>query len=167
MRIRSLRAEELDQVTTWAMAAPLETIPELAGDPSVARARWSNFEHAAMRAMFARNLDTPETHAFFVAEVGDDLVGHSMVFHKTDADQVPYGYFFSRYVDPAHRRRGVASALMQHALDWFGGRELVYLAAHTHASNVALQGLYARHGFHEHARTATPWPTVELRRPAP
>ncbi|MGE0191452.1 MAG: N-acetyltransferase family protein [Planctomycetota bacterium] len=168
-RIRELKPtspSELDTVTRWAMATPLESIPELEGSAALALAQWPNFTFGRMRAMFAESLPKP-SHRFLVAEGPDgQLVGHSMIFHKVDDDGRPYGYFFTRYVLPAHRRLGAASALMAEALAWFGHLDLAYLQAHTHATNVALQRLYARHGFSIVGGQAEPWPTVELRRPA-
>ncbi|MCA9567938.1 MAG: GNAT family N-acetyltransferase [Myxococcales bacterium] len=162
LHIRDLREDELDLVTSWCMATVLETIPELAGDPEKARARWPNFTHEAMRAMFAESMQRP-THAFFLALLDGTPVAHSMIFRKTDADGLPYGYFFSRYVLPAYRRRDIASALMQHAFDWFHGQGLAYLQAHTHPTNLALRSLYARHGFQEVGTSGGDWPMVELR----
>jgi len=156
---------ELDTVTRWAMAAPLESIPELEGRTERALAQWPNFTFDRMRAMFVECLPKP-THRFLVAEdPGRRLVGHSMVFHKLDNEGRRYGYFFTRYVLPEHRRRGVASALMEDALMWFRGKDLSYLQAHTHATNVVLQRLYAQHGFSVVGQRKEPWPVVELRRP--
>ncbi|MDJ0974220.1 MAG: GNAT family N-acetyltransferase [Planctomycetota bacterium] len=157
---------ELDTVTRWSMETVLETIPEFSGSEAVARSVLPNFSFDEMRAMFEADLERP-SHRFLVVEHdAHGLVGHSMISRKRDAEGLRFGYFFTRFVLPAHRRKGLGSRLLGEALRWFDEEGWDYLLAHTHAANEALQALFARHGFTIVERTEKPWAAVTLRRDA-
>jgi ribosomal protein S18 acetylase RimI-like enzyme len=166
-RIRDLDESsdlEVETVTRWCMETVLSTIPEFEGSPEKAQAALPNFTFDQMIAMIRADFPKP-THRFLVIENEDDgaLVAHSMISRKLSPDGEAYGSFFSRFVLPAHRRRGLGGRLMTEAMAWFEGGELSYLLAHTHATNKALQGLFMAHGFRVVARSQTPWPTLTLR----
>lgn len=154
---------EIDTVTRMCMATVLDTIPEFEHDEARARSFLPNFTFARMRDMIRADLPK-STHRFLVAVDGDgEVVGHSMISRKVTPDGRRYGYFFSRYVEPGHRRRGVAARLMEEALAWFGGYDWDHLLAHTHASNEPLRRLFERHGFRVAERHDEPWPSLTLR----
>lgn len=154
---------EIDTVTRMCMATVLDTIPEFEHDEERARKALPNFTFGQMREMIRADLPKP-THRFLVAtDPSGRVVGHSMISRKVDPAGQRYGYFFSRYVAPPHRRRGISARLMQEALAWFDGYDWDYLLAHTHASNTPLQGLFARFGFRVVERCDTPWSSLTLR----
>lgn len=166
-RIRDLDPtcdEELATVTRWSMRTVLSTIPELENSPDKARAVLPNFTFDQMMAMFRADLVRP-THRFLVAvDAEGGLVGHSMIFRKQTPEGETFGYFFTRFVLPEHRRRGLGSRLMAEAMAWFAEDEPAFLLAHTHATNTPLQRLFAAHGFQVVARSEEPWPHLTLRR---
>lgn len=171
-RIRDLDTAdegELDTVTRMCITTVLDTIPEFEHDEERARGFLPNFTFARMRDMIRADLSKP-THRFLVAiDGGGRIVGHSMISRKVDSRGERYGYFFSRYVEPEHRRRGLAARLMEEALAWFGAQDWDYLLAHTHAKNEPLQRLFLRYGFRIAERHDVPWPSMTLRldRPCP
>ena len=150
----------------WCIETVLATVPEFEGSPEKARAAIPNLTHADMKAMIQADFARP-THRFLVAvDASDRLVGHSMISCKRDDEGLRFGYFFTRYVEPAHRRQGVGSRLLAEALTWFDEQGWDYLLAHTHATNDAARGLFERHGFRVIDRQETPWPSLTLRRDA-
>lgn len=154
---------ELAVVTRMCMATVLDTIPEFERDEARARSVLPNFTFDRMRDMIRADLFKP-THRFLVAVDADGrIVGHSMISRKVTPEGRPYGSFFSRFVDPGHRRRGIATRLMEEAMVWFGGFDWDHLLAHTHASNEPLRRLFERHGFRVTERHEKPWPSLTLR----
>jgi ribosomal protein S18 acetylase RimI-like enzyme len=164
--VRSLNpssGDEVDAVTRMCLTTVLETIPEFEGSEDRARTVLPNFTYEQMRRMIEGDLHK-ESYRFIVAVDGlNRVVGHSMVSRKLTDASVKYGYFFSRYVERAHRRRGLATRMLADALEWFDDDEWKFLLAHTHASNVGLRALFERHGFLVVEWSQTPWPALTLR----
>ena len=169
-RIRDLdqaSEAELDTVVRWCMETVLATIPEFEGSSEKTRAALPNFTFEQMKAMVRGDFTRP-THRFLVAvDAANHLVGHSMISRKVDAEGLRFGHFFSRYVLPEHRRKGLGGRLLQEALRWFDAQGWDYLVAHTHATNKPAQALFARAGFRVVERQERPWPSFTLRRDAP
>jgi ribosomal protein S18 acetylase RimI-like enzyme len=165
-RIRDLdptNESEVDTVVRMCMTTVLDTIPEFEHDEERARRSLPNFTFARMRDMIRADLSRP-THRFLVAVDADGrVVGHSMISRKVTPEGRRFGYFFSRYVEPEHRKKGVAGGLMEEALVWFRGYDWDYLLAHTHSSNEPLRRLFERHGFRVAERRDEPWPSLTLR----
>jgi ribosomal protein S18 acetylase RimI-like enzyme len=165
-RIRDLdptSESEVDTVTRMCMTTVLDTVPEFEHDEERARRSLPNFTFERMRDMIRADLSRP-THRFLVAIDADGrVVGHSMISRKTTPEGRRFGYFFSRYVEPEHRKKGVAARLLEEALAWFGGYDWDYLLAHTHSSNEPLRRLFERHGFRVAERHDEPWPSLTLR----
>jgi ribosomal protein S18 acetylase RimI-like enzyme len=59
------------------------------------------------------------------------------------------GFIHDVAVDPSARRRGVASALLTAALDWFRERQLPRVMLGTSPSNTAARAAFSRFGFRE------------------
>lgn len=156
--------DELDLVTRRCMATVLETIPELEGSAEVAHRVLGNFTFEQMRAMFARDFADPDKQ-ILVAEEDGALLGHAIFSLKRDEQGRRYGFCFSRYVDPAARRRGVASALLAAQLGWWRQRGAEYAYAQTHVTNAPLQRLFEKHGFVRSGEKRGNWRYVELHRP--
>lgn len=164
--IRDLNQEsetEIDTVSRWCIETVLDTIPEFERSHERARAALPNFTFEQMRDMIRADFERT-THRFLVAVDDEDrLVGHSMVSRKVDDGGRRFGYFFTRYVDPDHRRQGVGSALLSTALAWFDEQRWDYLLAQTHAMNDAARTLFERRGFMVVERQTEPWPALTLR----
>ncbi|MGD1906194.1 MAG: GNAT family N-acetyltransferase [Leptolyngbyaceae cyanobacterium] len=58
-----------------------------------------------------------------------------------------YGCILLLYVAPAHRRRGIATALLRHAQDWAIARGDQQLGLQVFADNAAAQALYQKLGY--------------------
>jgi ribosomal protein S18 acetylase RimI-like enzyme len=155
--------DELETATRMCLATVLETIPEFENELANAARALPNFSFEQMRDMIRADLPKP-THRFLVAISEGGIVGHSMVSRKLTPQSEPYGYFFSRYVMPQFRRRGIADALMREALAWFDESEWSFLLAHTHATNAALRSLFEKHGFRVTEERDGVWPSLVLRK---
>ena len=78
-----------------------------------------------------------------VARVGGVVVGRALLmsaFH-------PLAEFVNLEVAPAHRRRGVGSAILQHAVERAARAGFLAIHAQVRKENIAAQRLYARQGF--------------------
>jgi len=154
---------EVDLVVRRSLLTILEVVPELRRDENEARRVVPNFSPEAMLAMYTRDFGRPATHRFWVAvdSVGE-VVGHVIFFRREPEGQLPFGYLFTLYVDPAHRRRSVADALIGVALGWFEEQGVASVRAHTHPSNAPLLHLMQRWGFVAGESRTARWPSVEL-----
>lgn len=167
IRIRDLDPEsdaELDVVTRMCRRTVLETIPELEGSEDKAQAVSGNFSYAQMNDMIRACSRNPAHRLLVAVEESGRIVGHSMISQKVDSEGRRYGYFFSRFVEPSHRRRGIATRLLAEALAWFEASDVEYLRAETHATNHALQALMLGAGFRVAERHDAPWPYLVLRK---
>ncbi len=138
--------KELKLVTERCMETVLETIPEFQGDTTIAKESLSNFSFEQMSNMIQKDFTDPNKR-IMVAVAGDELIGHAIYSVKKDDDNVLYGFCYSRYVEPSYRRQGVASMLMENAIEWFRQEKVSYLYAQTHITNIKLQGLFKKFGF--------------------
>ncbi len=91
-------------------------------------------------------LVTAEATTTSVVEAAD---GSLLAFCRfgTDRDEPGTGQIYALYVDPAHQRRGLASALLQHAIASLSGQGCSKLALWVFAANERAQRLYRRFGF--------------------
>jgi len=86
---------------------------------------------------------------FFVGEIGDQLVGYIWYTMPLDLTEVSTMGFV--YTDPGHRRKGIATNLLEVALEDCLNRSGVPSATYlsTEMDN-PVHGLYARFGFRDH-----------------
>jgi ribosomal protein S18 acetylase RimI-like enzyme len=162
--LRTMRHEqpgELALVVSRSLRTVLETIPEFGGDEARAREVMRNFSHEEMRAMYLRDQERPATHRFVVAHTQPgEVVGQSVYFLR----EPELGYLFTLYVEPTHRRLGLAKALLAEAVSWLEQHGAARVIAHTHATNVSLQALAASLDFRIIERTNEPSPHLTLER---
>ena len=88
------------------------------------------------------------THDVWVAAEGTALLGH-LAAHD--------GFIEQLYVDPPAQRKGVGSALLEHAMRLFPKG----LALYTHQQNHRARALYERFGFRPVAFGVSPSPECE------
>ena len=159
--IRAATSE--DDVATMAslsILTILETLPEARRDPSIV----PGFSHEDMASMYLKGLSNPD-HRYLLATHEEALVvGHGIYLLRRDEAGARYGYLYTRYVLPAHRRRGLGGRLLDRALDWFDEMNAQWAEAHTHPSNSPLQALFASRGFEQGPVQEGRWPSVLLRR---
>jgi putative acetyltransferase len=95
------------------------------------------------RDRFAHYLSTGQ-NVSFVAEADGRVVGElSVALRRPEPSELGFG------VHPAWRRRGIASALVAHAVAWADTNDVHKLVAQVLAHNVAALALLRRQGFAE------------------
>ena len=144
------------------MTTVLDTIPEFEGSAEAARQKLNNFTLEAMIEMFAADLERSDRR-FLVVRYEGELIAHSVLSVREAGSQKAWGYFFTRYVLPEHRRRGVGGLLLDAGIEWFQAAGCRYAEAHTHITNEGLLCLFASRGFQVVERIQRPWPHVRLR----
>ena len=100
------------------MTTVLDTIPEFEGSAEAARQKLNNFTLEAMIEMFAADLERSDRR-FLVVRYEGELIAHSILSVRGAGSQKAWGYFFTRYVLPEHRRRGVGGLLLDAGIEWF------------------------------------------------
>lgn len=160
--LRSLNFDDAGEVMTvgsFGMLTILETLPESRQDPDLL----PNFSARAMAEMYGEGRENPKHRYWVVTEPSGMVVGHAIALLRVDDAGELFGYSYSRYVLPAHRRAGIGRALLREAIAWWREQGAAYVMAHTHPTNAALLGLFKGAGFVEHERTNKRWPSVALR----
>ena len=104
------------------------------------------------RTRLREMLDRPRPYRaqVFLAVAADDpgfIVGHTILRLNTMPDGRIYGLVSTTYVDPAHRRAGLADRLLDRGEDWLRGQGMTELATWTSSTNVRLIRLYEKHGY--------------------
>lgn len=90
---------------------------------------------------------TRSTGEVFLADAGaDGIWGHTIVRAEQDASGA-FGLFSTIWVEPAHRRHGVAKRLLDAGEAWFEGHGLSRFATDTSSSNTPLIALFSRRGY--------------------
>ncbi len=84
-----------------------------------------------------------------VGELDGEVAGwlSGGAYRGTDSEQPPPGEVYACYVDPAHWRRGVGSALMAEALDRLSRAGYLQAALWVLANNVRARAFYEHHGW--------------------
>ena len=95
------------------------------------------------RDRFSDYLSTGQ-NVSFLAEVDGKLVGElTIALRRPDPSEIGFG------VHPSYRRRGVATALVEHATAWADARDIHKLTAQVMSHNVAALGVLQKSGFGE------------------
>ena len=137
-------------------AATSDDLPAVAAIAAEREGTTVERELSRARAFLA-HCDAEGRGLFLVARVGGRVVGYGRAAQLepspgADGACMPSGwYLIGIVVDPAHRRRGVGSALVARRLEWIAAREprAYYLA---NAGNPATIDLHRQFGFVEHTR---------------
>ena len=77
----------------------------------------------------------------------DAIAGHTILRINAMPDGRRYGLVSTTYVEPAHRRAGIADALLDRGEAWIRAQGLDEAATWTAATNERLIRLYEKHGF--------------------
>ncbi len=113
---------------------------------------WDDFEPAELEAELAEleALETP--YVALIAESQDELVGFAEVSVRSVAEGCPPGpaaFLEGIWVEPEHRRRGVARALLAAAEAWARERGLSHLGSDALLDNQASHAWHRAAGFAE------------------
>ena len=155
--------DDVSTMASFSMLTILETIPEARRDPTIV----PGFSHEEMSSMYREGLNNPNHRYLVVVSPDGLLVGHGIYLLRRDDAGSSYGYLYTRYVLPAHRRRGLGGRMLDTALDWFKEMDAEWAEAHTHPSNAGLQKLFASRGFEVGPPQEGRWASVLLRKTLP
>ncbi len=97
-------------------------------------------------------LDTTRAHPaqVYLAVARDDpmrIVGHTILRINAMPDGHLYGLISTTYVDPAHRRFGIADRLLDRGEAWIRAQGMLEAATWTSAANMRLVRLYEKHHY--------------------
>jgi GNAT superfamily N-acetyltransferase len=97
-------------------------------------------------------LDTTRPHPAHIclAVAKDDpvhIVGHTILRINAMPDGRLYGLVSTTYVDPAHRRCGIADRLLERGEAWIREQGMLEAATWTSATNLRLVRLYEKHAY--------------------
>ena len=116
------------------------TRPEVAADPE------------PQRAVFRAHLRNSHARVY-VAEVDGTLAGAVSLWIQPRLNwTTPQGWIPDLYVDPAHRRRGIARALLDACADECRRRGCHVLVLESGHHRAEAHGLYEAYGFEHYAR---------------
>jgi len=139
MAVRSMPASAASGALRIRPAAPGDLDAVLAIERASFADPWS-------RPAFAQSLEGPAVR-FDVAVAGDGLAGYVVAWFVADEGEVA-----NLAVAPAHRRGGVAAALLDGVLADARARGVRSVFLEVRESNAAARALYARFGFREGGR---------------
>lgn len=130
----------------WVALGMHLTLVEVDGEQGRA-----NYPVEWTRARLREFLD-PARHVaqVFLAVSTEDaaaIAGHTIVRINAMPDGRRYGLVSTTYVDPAHRRAGIADMLLERGEAWIRAQGMREAATWTSAANVKLIRLYGKHGF--------------------
>lgn len=83
-----------------------------------------------------------ESNYYVIAKIDTEIVGYIGINHVLDTADI-----ISVVVSKEHTRKGIASLLINHILDFCKENKIHKLFLEVRASNIAAQNLYLKHGF--------------------
>jgi aminoglycoside 6'-N-acetyltransferase I len=116
---------------------------------------WDDFDPAELDSELAELAALGTPYVTLVAEADGGLVGFAEVAVRSIAEGCPPGpaaYLEGIWVEPAHRRRGVARALLAAAETWARERGLAHLGSDALLGNEASHSWHRAAGFGEVVR---------------
>ncbi|MDG1484565.1 MAG: GNAT family N-acetyltransferase [Myxococcota bacterium] len=150
---------EVNTIASFSMLTILETLPESRLDPTIV----PNLSIASMGEMYRSDLGRSDRNYLVAVDAEGNITGHAIAVLRTDDSGLPYGYSYTRYVLPAHRKQGIARQLLHAAKRWWWEQGVLYVLAHTHPTNLPLQRLFVSEGFIIDGEEDGKWPMVRLR----
>jgi aminoglycoside 6'-N-acetyltransferase I len=131
-----------------------------ADEPSITRMRQSlwPYEDQGELARETGPMLARDDYATFGAYDGDTIVGFLEVGRRDVAESAatsPVGYVEAVWVEPGHRRRGIARALFEAAKRWARDQGYRELASDADLENTDSHAMHSRLGFEETERLVT------------
>lgn len=126
LQVRRLVPQDLELICRHREAMFLEA----GGDPAALRVMTEHF-----RPWLRVRLEDDRYYGFMVMDEGDPAAGIGLMSidwppHPAHPTQEQRGYVLNVYVEPAYRRRGLATALMKLAEAEFARRDLGFAVLH-------------------------------------
>ena len=149
---------EMNTVIIYSMMTLWESRPELRINPSLI----PDFEFEQTERMYRAGLKNPNQRYLIALDGDANIVGHSIIGLRTGGEDKRYGYFWSRYILPGHRRKGLASRFMDEAFEWFQEKGVERAEVHVHLSNEPVRRVFERKGFKPIDRRTGRWEYVVL-----
>jgi GNAT superfamily N-acetyltransferase len=150
MLIRKLASHEIDLHRDLRLRA-LSGSPNSFGETYEAVASLSPADWERRTA----HVTNDDSGTMFIASIGDTTCG--CAYGLADVQRAGGGRVGGMWVDPAHRRLGVGSALLQAVLEWAGEMRFDSIGLWAPAHEEGAIALYTRAGFRETGR-ARPLP---------
>ena len=156
--IREIDPGSMDEID-WVARGMRRTLIEVEGE-EVGTALYT-IDWLIQRVRWHLDPDQCIGKVFVAEDRPGHIIGHTIVRIEFEDDGRKYGLFSTTYVDPASRKRAVASDLLLHGENWMHSHDLHAAATWTSATNKKLISLYEKHGYeitahYTHDVTGTP-----------
>jgi len=129
--------------STPVVVEPRDGLAKHAEDLLIARYHAGIADHGLQWPVTGITVEDFRNKEGIVAQVAGTVVGRAIL----DREFYPLAELVNLEVAPAHRGRGVGSAIVRHAVNTAARAGFLAIHAQTFKNNVAAQRLYARHGF--------------------
>ena len=149
---------EFDRIVEFCLETIRETLPEIRENPE----SLPNNDFPSMKSMLRLSFGNPEKRFVVIEDENGNIVGHSIFKIDSNDTGERFGYLFTRYVLPEHRKKGLGSKLLEEALQWFDKVGMDRVDAATHINNLPLQGLLQKYGFKIVEQKQGRWPFYVL-----
>ena len=140
MRVRELSASDSDSLE-WVAGNMRKTLLEVVGQDLY------SMEQLRDRVRFHLDPSRSRGQVFICEAPGGQRAGHTIVRVELDADGGELGLFSTTYVEPEHRRCGVADLLLATGEAWMRRQGMLRAATDTSEANEKLIALYSKHGY--------------------
>jgi N-acetylmuramic acid 6-phosphate etherase len=136
MSLRAATAEDAPAIAQVFEACWRELYPGLVPQPVIERV-------AGAGLALWTSLLRPEETNWLVEVWGQPGEVSGVIRYGRDPDQIDAGHVFSLYVDPAASGRGIGTALLRHAQEWFVESGLSRATLWVFEANARARGFYA------------------------
>ncbi len=150
---------ELNHICVFSMMTLWESRPEMRVDPAAI----PDFGFTSHRQIYLAGATSPTQRYLLAFDDEANIAGHSIAVVRHRGEQ-PYGYFWSRYVLPRYRRKGLAKRFLGLSLDWFSEQGAQWAEVHIHIENATLRRLFETADFRVVDRQTDRWTYLVLRR---
>lgn len=150
---------EMNTVVAFSVMTLWESRPELRVDPATV----PDFGFASTRSLYQQGVKDPTQQFLIALDHEARIVGHSIINMRTGNDGTRFGYFWSRYVLPEARRKGLSRAFYERAMSWFAEQSAETAEVHVHVDNTVLRNIYEALGFSAVDRGKARWEYIVYR----
>lgn len=117
----------------------------------LARRLWPQHPARELSEVFRLGQRKPRRAVFFVAQTEKKMIGFIYGTIRVDyvegSDTSPVGYLEGIYVEPNHRKQGIAAVMMNKFENWVRARGCTELGSDAYATNKLSRKVHERLGF--------------------